>query len=273
MRRHLTLLFPILLLGGCASLQRLAAAAFTPPRLHFQQATVGSVDLDGATVLLAFTVENPNDVSVQVASATWRLQAEGAEVSEGDLPGGLTLPARATIPFTVKVPLRWADLTRLAGQVQQKSELAYLIDGAIGVETPVGLVTLPYRHHGQLPVPRLPALRLVKVTASLSSLTALELGLVLEVENPNGFPLPGATLRFDLLVNDVPVASGREATLEPLGSRGAARLTVPVRISIQGAERAVAALRGGGGEVRLRGTVRAGGLETPLDLKLDLGRH
>jgi LEA14-like dessication related protein len=253
--------------------QRLAAAAFTPPRLHFNQATVGVVDLEGATVRLDFTVENPNGVPVEVASASWRLQVEGAEVSRGELPGGVTLPARQSAPVAVTARLRWADVARVVEPLRRQPEVAYRIDGDVGIETPVGLLTLPYRHQGRVPVPRLPALRLVGVSATMSSLTDLELGLELGVENPNGFPLPGATLRFDLLLNDVPLATGREATLAPVGARGEARLTLPLRISLLGAGRAAATLRGGGGELRLRGAVRAGGLETPVDLRVDLGKR
>jgi hypothetical protein len=84
--------------------------------------------------------------------------------------------------------------------------------------------------------------------------------------------LPGATLRFDLLLNDVPVATGREATLEPLGAGGAARLMVPIRVSLLGAGRALSTMHGGA-ELRLRGAVRAGGLERPVDLKMEVGKR
>jgi LEA14-like dessication related protein len=150
--------------------------------------------------------------------------------------------------------------------------VAYRIDGAVGVETPVGLVSPRFNHQGSVPVPRLPSLRLASVSADMRSLTDLELGLTLEVENPNPFPLPGAALRFDLLVNDVPVATGREATLAPLHAGGEARLKVPIEVSLLGAGRAAATIHGGA-EVRLRGTLRAGGLETPVDLRMEVGKR
>jgi LEA14-like dessication related protein len=272
MRRLSALLASAALLAGCASVQRLAAAALSPPRLHFDQATVTSLDLEGTTVLLAFTLENPNDVELRVASATWRLEVEEARVSEGELPGGVTLPSRGTAPFAVTVRLRWADVARLAEQARRQSQVAYRIGGVIGVETPVGVVALPYHHQGRLPVPSLPALRLANASVDMTSLTDLELDLTLDVENPNGFMLPGATLRFDVLLNDVPVATGREATLGPLDASGAARLTVPIRVSLLGAGRALSTLHGGA-ELRLRGVVRAGGLETPVDVRMDLGNR
>jgi LEA14-like dessication related protein len=272
LRRLSLLLLPALLLGGCASLQRLAAAAFAPPRLHVERARVAEVDLEGAAVILDLTIENPNDLALRVARASWRLQVEGAQVSEGELPGGLTLPSRGTAPFALTVRLRWADLTRLAGQLRQKAQVAYRIDGTVGVETPIGVLSPSFKHEGQVPVPRLPALRLAGVSADMHSLTDLELGLTLDVENRNAFPLPGAVLRFDLLVNGVVVASGREATLSPLRAGGEARLKVPIGVSLLGAGRAAASVHGGA-EVRLRGTLRAGGLETPVDLTIDVGRR
>jgi LEA14-like dessication related protein len=273
MRRLPVLLAATLLLAGCASLQRLAAAAITAPRLKLQQATVAAVDLEGATVHLAFTLENPNDVAFKVARASWRLDVEEARVAEGEVPGGLTLAARGTAPFGVSVRLRWGDVQRLAERAGRQEQVAYRIEGAVGVESPLGVLTLPFTHQGRLPVPRLPAFRLASAAVNLASLTELELLLALEVENPNAFPLPGAALRFDLLVNGVTVAAGREARLDPLVAGGEARLSVPIQVSLLGAGRAAASLHGGGGELRLRGTVRAGGLETPVDLKLELGRR
>jgi LEA14-like dessication related protein len=272
MRRLAALLISFSLVTGCASLQHLAEGAFEKPRLHFVEAKVTAVDLEGTTVALHFTLENPNDLSFRVAGATWRLEVEAAEVADGALPGGVTLPSRATAPFEVSVRLRWADVARLAEQVRRQAQVGYRVDGAVRVETPIGELALPYQHEGHLPVPRLPDVRLVRAAVDVNSLTDLELDLTLDVENPNGFPLPGTTVQFDVLVNGVPVASGKEARLEPLGAGGEARLTLPIRVSLLGAGRALTTSHGGG-ELRLRGTVRAAGLESPLDLRMELGKR
>ncbi len=269
--RRLLLMVP-LLLSGCASVQKLAAEVFTPPRLHFVDAKVAAVDLDGTTVILDFTLENPNQLALRVARATSHLEVEKAKVADGELPGGLTLPARGTAPFAVTVRLRWSEVARFAEQVRRQTEVAYRVDGVIAVDTPIGPIDLPYKHDGRLPVPRLPSLRLAGGSVSMSSLTDLELTLVLDAENPNGFPLPGATLHFDLLVNDVTVATGREAALSPLKAGGGARVTLPVRVSLLGVGRAASSLHGGG-LLRLKGAVRAAGLERPVDLTVDLGRR
>jgi LEA14-like dessication related protein len=271
MRRLSALLISTVLLSGCASLQRLAAGAFASPRLQFEKATMTALDLDGATVVLDFTLENPNDVAFRVASATWRLDAEGARVSEGQLPGGVTLPSRGKAPFAVTVRLRWADVARLTEQLQGKSEVAYRVAGVIRVDTPLGVVELPYQHEGHLPVPRLPVVRLAGASVDVISFTELELELTLDVENSNHFMLPGATIHFDVLLNDALVATGHEATLKPLGAGGQARLTLPIRVSLLGAGRALSTMHGGG-ELRLRGAIRAGGMEKPLDLRMDVGK-
>lgn len=272
MRRLALLLVPVLLLAGCASVQRLAASVFAPPRLRLERATVTEADLEGSTVQLDLTVENPNDLGFRVAGATWRLEVEGAEVSAGALPGGVALPARERSPFPVMVRLHWTDLIWVAGLAARQPQVAYRIDGTVSVDTPVGAVTLPWHHGGALPSPRLPEARLAAVTVGMGSLTELELGLVLEVHNPNAFALPAATLHFDLLLDGQPVVTGSQATLEPLGAGREARVTLPLRISLLGAGRAAASLHGGD-QLRLRGTVRAGGLEAPVDLTLEVGRR
>jgi LEA14-like dessication related protein len=270
--RRLALLLAPLLLAGCASLQQLAAGALDPPRLRLERASVAAVDLEGATLVLDFTVDNPNGLSLDVAGATWRLAVEGAEVAEGDLPGGVALPARGTAPFAVTVRLRWADAARLAEQVRHQPEVAWRVEGTIDVEWPAGRLSLPYRHQGRLPVPELPAVRLAGASLEVVSFTELEVDLSLDVTNPNEFLLPGATLRFDLLLNGVVVATAREATLRRVDAHGEARLVVPVRVSLVGAGRAAGTMHGGG-KLQLRGTVSAGGLERRVELELDLGKR
>jgi len=152
MHRLTALLLSSLLLSGCASLQRLAEGALDKPRLRFVQATVTAVDLEGTTVALHFTLENPNDVAFRVAGATWRLEVESAEVAKGDLPGGVALASRATAPFAVTVRLRWTEVARLGELARRQAEVAYLVDGAVRVESPIGELSLPYRHEGRLPV-------------------------------------------------------------------------------------------------------------------------
>ncbi len=273
MTRLAALICSAILLSACAELQRLTDLAFASPSLELERATIAALDLDGATIRLDLTLKNPNDVALEVAQASWRLEVEEAEAGAGKLPRGLAIPSRGTAPFAVEVRLRWADVARVVEQARQREQLAYRISGTVGVQTPAGVVALAFRHAGQLPVPRLPGLRLAGASVELASLTELDLQLALEVENANAFVLPGATLGYELLVNGVVVATGREARLAPLPAHGEARLTLPLRLSLLGVGRAAASLHGGSGELCLRGSVRAGGLERPVDLKLDLGRR
>lgn len=271
MSRLAALICSALLVSGCAELQRLSDLALASPSLEFERASVAALDLDGATIRLDLTLKNPNDLAFKVAKASWRLEVEKAEVGSGTLPGGLAIPSRGTAPFAVEVRLRWADVARVVEQARQREQVSYRLSGTVGIDTPAGVVALAFQHEGKLPVPRLPGLRLAGASVELASLTELDLLLALEVENANAFALPGATLGYELLVNGVVVATGREASLAPLPAHGEARLTLPLRLSLLGAGRAAATLRGGSGELRLRGSVRAGGLDRPVDLKLEIG--
>ena len=273
MPRHLALICSVSLVSGCAGLQRLAEHPFAPPSVTLEGATIAELALEGATVRLDLTLKNPNQVAFEVARASWRLEVEETGLGEGELAGGLAIPSRGTAPFAVTVRLRWAEVMRLVDRVGRSEQVAYQVGGTVGVRTPVGVVTLAFRHAGRLPVPRLPTVRLAGAAVEMASFTELDLRLALELENPNGFPLPGATLSFDLLVNEVAVATGREATLAPLEAGGRSRFSLPLRVSLLGAGRAAATLGGGTGELRLRGRVRAGGLERPIDLRLELGRR
>src|SRR4051812_7282993 len=78
---------------GCATLKQLLSAAFVPPTLTFQSASLADVNLEGVTLNLNYAIDNPNPVAIDLAQVQYALAVEGKHVVSGTPPQGLHLAA------------------------------------------------------------------------------------------------------------------------------------------------------------------------------------
>ena len=256
-----------LLLAGCAAVGQLARSAFQKPTLTFKAVTVESLDFDGATLALDFTLRNPNGFGLRLASVQTWLQLDGRVVTRGQVPGGLTIPAAGEAPLRFTARLPFAEVPHLLELVGRGGQVAYTVGGLVAVNTPVGVVELPAQHAGHVDLPRLPAFRLGGAKVRLASLTEVELELTILVANQNPFPLPEGELRYALALGGEVVATTDGEALDGVAARSEGRITIPVRLSLLGAGRALSAVvRGGSAEVKLTGEAKLGAMPVPLNL-------
>lgn len=267
-RTCLTALAATLALSGCAAVNQLAASAFEKPRLTFRSATLQSLDLEGATLGFAFDLENPNGFGLSVARLGYGVELEGTRVVTGQMPGGLKIPAAGKAPVTFPVRVRYRDVPGIVSLLgKQRDAIAYRLSGAVGVQTPIGVVELPMSHSASLPLPKLPAFALDGLAIRSVSLTQVAMDLNVRVKNPNAFPIPAGKLDYALGLAGATVARGDDRALSGVAGSGSAVVTIPLRFNVLEAGRAATDLvRGSPVDVNLRGTADVGGLPIPLDL-------
>lgn len=272
MRKPALALLAAAALAGCAGLKDLARSAFQEPRLSFRSASLEALDLEAATVAFLFDVENPNAFGVDVARIAWAIEIERTRIASGDVPGGLAVPARGKAPVTFRVRLRWRDVpgivTLLGGG---RDRIAYRLSGEIGLQTPIGLVSLPLSHEDGLRLPSLPRFALEGISIRGASLTAVAFDVRLRLSNPNPFPIPAGRIDYSLAVNGAGVARAAGAALASVAGGGSAEVRLPVTLDVLSAGRAAADLaRGAEVEVELGGTAEIAGLPFPLQLRARL---
>jgi LEA14-like dessication related protein len=263
----LALLAP-LALAACAGVQKMISGTFERPRLQLESVGVEAVDLEGATAVARYRVENPNGFSVPVARLSYQLDVEGQRVAAGALPGGLRLPARGAAPLVIPVRVRYGDVPAFLDLVARRDRLAYRVAGSVGFDTALGPVDLPWSHSGEVPLPKLPTFAVDSVRVSGAGFTALAIDLKVRVANRNAYPIPGGRLEYRLDLNGAPVVRGAAATLAPVPAGGSAVLNLPVEVDLLtaglGAGQVVA---GGRAQVVLSGSAAWGWLRIPVDLR------
>ncbi len=257
-----------LALTSCAGMEKMIGGAVEPPRLHLESVGVEGVDLEGATAVAHYRVENPNGFGLAVARLSYQLELEGQRLAAGSLPGGLRLPARGAAPLTIPVRVRYADVPAFLELVARRDRLAYRVSGAVGFDTGVGPLDIPWSHSGEVPLPRLPTLAVDSVRVSGAGFTGVVVDLKVRVGNRNAFPLPGGRLEYRLDLNGAPAVRSGAAALAAVPASGSAVLDLPVKVDLLaaglGAGQAIAS---GRAEVVLSGTAAWGWLRIPVTLR------
>ena len=267
--RKIALAAPLLLLAGCASIEKFAAAAVQKPKLTFRTASVQALDLEGATVGFTFDLENPNGFGVDVARVAWTVDAEGTRVASGDLPGGLQIKANATAPVTFPVRIRFQDVPGIVTLFSSGNDaIAYRLAATVGVRTPVGVLDVPVSHQDRLKLPATPHFALEGIALRSVGFSEIAFELRVRVRNPNGFALPVGKMDYALAVAGASVARAEGVTVEPVAGGTSAVVAIPIRLDVASAGRAAAALAAGGEvPVELGGQANLAGIPFPLELK------
>lgn len=249
-------------LSGCA-LVRSLGGGLERPTLSYEGWSASDLDLDGVTVTLRYRLENPNDLGLDLRTLSYRLEVEGRQVAQGELPAGLQIPPRAAAPVAFPVRLRWREVPGFAELLLTRAEVGYRITGRAGVGSALGTIEIPFEHADRVTLPRPPGIRLAGARIRQLSPSGLDLELRLQLENPNAFPLPVGALTYGLRVGGQDLLAGAEHPLVAVPPRGHATVTVPVEISLRGVAEAVAELLRGAA-VDLRGVAGFGAARIPV---------
>ncbi|HEU4382314.1 MAG TPA: LEA type 2 family protein [Anaeromyxobacteraceae bacterium] len=265
--RPIALALLSLALASCAGMEKVIGGTLEPPRLELESLGLEAVDLEGATAVARYRVENPNGFGVSVARLSYRLEVEGQQVAAGALQGGLKLPARGTAPLVIPVRVRYGDVPAFLDHVAHRDRLAYLTSGTAGFDTPVGGLDVPWSHSGEVPVPKLPTFAVDSVKLS-AGLFGVSVDLKVRVGNRNAFPIAGGRLEYRLDLNGSPAVRNGAAALATVPAGGSAVMDLPLKVDLLAAGLGAGqAIGSGRAEVVLSGQAAFGSLRIPVSLR------
>ena len=265
MRKALLVLCP--LLTSCALLRSLATDV-QEPSLTFKDVQLESVDFEGATLNLTLQVKNPNAQGIKLASASYALEVDGHSVLSGRPPAGLQIPGKGTADVTFPARLVFRELAPALEALWSKDQVPYQATGTVGVNTPLGIVSLPFAHQGTFAPPHAPQIQLGSPRLTGVTLSGAQLVIPLKVTNRNPFPLPLGAVTGSIEVDGTRL--GRVALAEQPAIAGSAEQTIelPLEVNFFSAGRAVAqALKRGSALIKVDGALKSGGAALPVHLE------
>jgi LEA14-like dessication related protein len=225
-----TMTATVLFLASCASLQE--AARIQNPKAEITNVRLDSLDLEKIGLLLDLRVDNPNALGISLSKLDYDFMVEGNSMLKGVLDKGLQVAAKSseqvTIPLTLQLANLWQAIQRVAKQDQFRYTLASRLTFALPV---LGNVELPLQKSGELPVLRLPDVKVIGLKPKELSLSRANLDLALQVSNPNIFSLLLNQFNYDFRVNNRSWANGNQGQPLRLEAKQGNEVHIPVTLN------------------------------------------
>lgn len=240
---------------GCAWLRSLTRK----PKVTLKSVDVVGVDFQQARLRADLEVENRVPVPVHLARVDWGVTIDGASLVSGNLAEAMEVPARGTLPVQIPFVLKFQDLYGIAQKYKDQDEAPFRLEGKLAVDTPVGPVTLPFRHDGLAPVLKIPLIDLARADLKGVNIGGADLRFRFNVKNPNKIALDIRSLDYALTLAGAKILEGAIPTGLDVPAKGAGSFDADVRISFsQAAAAAQAILNHSSTSYSLNGSFAAG---------------
>ncbi len=249
-------------LTGCATLKQL----FKKPRVTFKTARLASASLSDATVDVLYEVDNPNSFGLSLAKVEYAFFVEGKQVVAGSPRKGLSLKAHDSSELVFPANVKFADIVPVVETFLTKDAATFKVQGSVGIDTPIGVLSFPLQQEGTFEIPKLPNVQFEPPRISNISLTGATVEFPLNITNRNSFPLPIAGVAGDLKVAGASVGTLSTGDLGMLDGKGTRQVTLPLQINFLRAASAASALRSGNAQVTWNAHVTSGTQNLPLNI-------
>lgn len=216
---------------GCAELAKHAETI--KPTAKLTGAHLANINFDQADLIFDLAVDNQNPVSLDLTSLDYDFKLENQSVVSGVTAKAIKLNANSTSTVQLPVTLKFNDLKKLPGELWNKDKLAYDLQTTFNIRLPIiGNYAIPVAKKGELPVPKIPAIKLKDIKIKNMSFTSAEVLAQVEVSNPNDFDLGLKSFIYQLNVNQKNWGQGniKQAINIPKKSKGI--IEIPVTLDL-----------------------------------------
>jgi LEA14-like dessication related protein len=125
---------------------------------------LASIDFNQADLLFDFAVENRNPVPVHLSGMNYDLKIENQSLVSGVTAQSIEVKADATSHVQLPVSLKFDDLRKLPKAMRGKDSLVYQLVTRFNFNfSVIGNFAIPVSKQGEVPVPRLPGIRIKDV--------------------------------------------------------------------------------------------------------------
>ena len=229
--QKLFLLLAVFYLSACAELTKHTGAI--KPTAKVTGMRLANIDFDKVDLIFDLAVENKNPIALDIAGLDYDLKIENQSLVSGVTAQAIKIQANSTSPVQLPISLKFDDLKKLPGELRNKDNFAYQLDTIFNVNLPIiGNYALPVSKQGELPVPKIPDVKIKNVKINKLSFTSAELITQVEVTNPNAFDLALSNFNYQLNVNQQPWGQGNITQKSNIPKKGKGIINIPVKLDL-----------------------------------------
>ena len=235
--KYRLLLLAMVFLASCAEMTKYAETI--KPTAKLTGTRLANIDFNQADLVFDLAIDNQNPVAIDLAGLNYDLKIGNQSLISGVTAKGLRVDPVSTSTVQLPVTLKFDDLKKLPGEIWKKDHFNYQLDTEFIVNLPViGEYPVPVTKWGELPVPKIPGIRLKNVKIKKLSFKAADLVARVEINNPNAFDLGLSDLNYQLQINQQKWASGKVKQVNPIPKKAAGTVDIPISLDLLSAGRA-----------------------------------
>jgi LEA14-like dessication related protein len=132
--------------AGCATLGK---ATFKEPVVHFQDARITGLGLNGGSLEVKLSLYNPNSFKLDGTRLTYKLMVDSVTFGTGALADRFTVQEKDSMIVTLPLQFTYAGVGAAGRQLMNTGAVNYRVLGDVTVGTPLGNFTRPYDQTGR----------------------------------------------------------------------------------------------------------------------------
>ena len=223
------LLFPTI--SGCATVRHVLNTAFQTPSATFTHLHLRDVSFEKVTLDFEFLVSNPNDLGVKLSQLDYALDLDGKSLAKGTSNQALELKPQGSSPVRLPLTITFVDFVdNLATFFSERPSVPYAISTGFVVATPLGNVRIPLQQEGEVPLPKVPDVKVDKIKLERINFAGARVAFSFDVRNRSSFPIIPKGFNYSVNLVGLDITQGRE-DLPELRADASQKVVVPLELS------------------------------------------
>jgi len=229
--KNISVLSFILCLSACAELAKHAETI--KPTAKLAGAHIANINFDKVDLVFDLEVENKNPIALDLAGLDYDFKVENQSLVSGVTAKAIKLKANGTSPVQLPVTLKFDDLKKLPGEIWDKDRLAYDLQTTFNIILPViGNYAIPVAKQGELPVPKVPDIKIKDVKIKKLNFTSADIVAQVEVNNPNDFSMALKSFNYNLNINQKNWGQGEITQSSEIPKKGKGVIEIPLKLDL-----------------------------------------
>lgn len=201
------------------------------PRAELVAARLSGISFDRADLQFDINITNPNPLGVTLAGFGYRLTVNGHPFLQGREEKNLHIQARGESLLQIPAVLVYDHLYGTIKNLLQEDTADYHLECDFSFDLPVvGTVQVPMSADGQMPLPKLPTVRIEGLDLRQLSPLGADLVLNVRLDNPNAFSMILEGMQYQLKIDDRPWASGETGKRISITQKGNGLVEIPISL-------------------------------------------
>jgi LEA14-like dessication related protein len=223
----------LIIVNSCADiLNLLKMSSIKKPSAQITDTKITGLSFTDVDLLFDVNIDNPNNVSIDMAGVDYDLKINNYALVKGNQNEPLSINALGSSGLKIPVSINYKDLYQAVKSLSEKNNSAYAFEGGLSFNLPVlGNIRVPISASGEIPLLRVPKIKLNKIALKSYSWSSASLELDMAITNYAGVNLTFDKLNYGLNIAGNSWVNGNLAEQITLNPNGERIVKIPFRLN------------------------------------------